>query len=117
MPFEVERVCCLRSLRHLADSGASKDDVAFATTRHECLASFKRRVQSAVLRARCAGQMDGNVLKQVLAAVCEAIETVLLGSAWAHAFASNGFSEGQAGLSAQVLGALCLEAAPDISCR
>ena len=62
-------------------------------------ASFKRRAQAAALRVRCAGEKEGNVLKQVLAARCEAIETILLGSAWAHAFASNGFSDGQAGLS------------------
>lgn len=78
-------------------------------------ASFKRRVQAAVLRARCSGDLEGNVLKQVLAALCEAIESVLQRSDWAHAFASNGFGNAQAGISARVLGALCLEAAPEIS--
>jgi hypothetical protein len=78
-------------------------------------ASFKRHLQAAGLRARCAAVVAGDVLEQLLAALCEAVGAVLLDGSWAHAFASNGFGIGQAGLSARVLAALCADASPDIS--
>lgn len=77
-------------------------------------ASFKRCVQAAILRARCAAAVDDSVLGQLFAALCEAVDSVLLGRTWAHAFASNGFGSGQAGLSTRVLEALSLEAAPEV---
>ena len=78
-------------------------------------ASFKRHLQAAVLRARCAAAVEGDVLEQLLAALCEAVDAVLSNGSWAHAFASNGFGVGQAGLSARVLEALCAETSPEIS--
>ena len=77
-------------------------------------ASFKRCVQADVLRARCAAAVDDSVLEQLMAALREAVASILVGRTWGKAFASNGFGAGQTGVSQRVLDALCLEAAPEI---
>ena len=75
-------------------------------------ALFKRTVRSAVQRARCEADVCGHVVQQVLLALCEAVEAVLLGRGWASAFESNGFGSEQAGLSQRVLQSLALETVP-----